>query len=394
MRKFRWVLCFLMVACFGGPTETGKPAETGDSSQPEPTACETLGLDATEMQAGEGSSDLYAIASDFTVTTTEGEWNFSENWSGCENYLFIQDEPSQTYGWPTGIWERDVEDLFERLPANTHLFFVSDATSGDEIDANLEMIQANVQDVLDDMDADTAAWWTARVHFITVRSILLEGWLGSLMMSPGWGVGIDRFQRIRYIGSYADYDRYSESYGWFEPNLSMAANEAIYYNFEADRQVEMDAKDATVVKVFNGERCSGSVSIEAELPDATTMATFDTLEIDLYMGCEGDGEYGDCPAWDYMAYLYLCDEEDSTSCSTEIGRWITTYHREGRWVYDVSPYLPLLAEGGERTFKFVTQGPYEIELDFRLSNTGKETRPDEIEYLYSGGTINSSYNVR
>ena len=393
----RWlVLCGLAFAVSCGGDEEPSPEETGspeDTSSVEASVCETLGLPVAELQAGDDSDALYAIASDFTVPTTDGDWNFADNWSGCETYLFIQDVPSQTAGWTTGIWERDVEDFFERLPLNTRVFFVSDEDTGEEIEANLGMIQEAVSDALDDMDSSTAAWWADRVHFITWRSILLEGWVGSVMMSPGWGVGIDRFQRIRYIGSYADYSRYDENYGWFAPNLSMAANESIYYNFEAERQTAMDAVDATVVEVFTGERCSGSVSVEADLPDAATMAEFDTLEIDLYMGCEGEGEYGYCPAWDYMAYLYLCDADDPDSCTTEIGRWITTYHREGRWVYDVSSYLPLMEEGGTRTFKFETTGPYELTLDLRLSNQSKETQAEEITYLYSGGTFNSSYNA-
>ena len=195
------------------------------------------------------------------------------------------------------------------------------------------------------------------------------------------------------------------------------------------------------------------------------------------MACVGDGEYGDCPAWDYMAYLWACDEptetnpysdtecqpyvaeilgacestgascradedctaEDGTSstcsgyvaaiaadtqtgtclaptgeevsasytcasdgsgygelacgCSTEIGRWITTYHREGRWVYDISAYLPLLARGGTQTMRYETSGPYEVTLDLRFSNQAKEARPEETTYLFAGGGIYTGSNA-
>ena len=34
-------------------------------------------------------------------------------------------------------------------------------------------------------------------------------------------------------------------------------------------------------------------------------------------------------------------------CDYEVGHWITSYHREGRWVHDVSGILPIFAAGGK-----------------------------------------------
>ena len=65
------------------------------------------------------------------------------------------------------------------------------------------------------------------------------------MRDPGWGFGIDRFQRIRYIGSCADPLRYDENAQWFRPNLPMAANEAVFYNFEKTREDALTAERAT-----------------------------------------------------------------------------------------------------------------------------------------------------
>src|SRR5207302_4969362 len=42
----------------------------------------------------------------------------------------------------------------------------------------------------------------------------------------------------------------------------------------------------------------------------------------------------------------------SMPLASEIGRWITTYHREGRWVTDASGMLALLHSGGMRRFRF------------------------------------------
>ena len=423
---------FLICACTPDPKETG--ADSGDSAAPD--VCAQLGYDVRPFEDAAEDPSLYATAADFTVTTTEGDWSLSEAWTGCDSYLLIQDSPSQNQGWPTGIWERDAQELFERLPRNVHLLFMSTATSTASIEESLDGLQAVIAEEEQFMEPEDWEWWQGHIHYVTQRAQAIPGWVGSLMQNPGWGVGIDRQQRIRYIGSYADYERYDSSYGWFEPNLGMVANEAIYYNFEAQREAELEQDDATVITVFDGDVVDNDVYATVDLPDADAMSGFDTLHIDCTMACEGDGEYGDCPAWDYMAYLYLCDDaaesnpygsqpcqpavdevmgtcaadgvaqetscrsaadcEDgsgvtwscegyvtpvdadtlpgtctdpygeqeeqsyvcndegsgyddlSCACDTEIGRWITTYHREGRWVYDNSSMLPLLASGGSR----------------------------------------------
>jgi hypothetical protein len=421
------------------PDETDPPVDTTDSTPAAGDPCEELGLPVRDFEAAAESDALYATAADFTVPTRAGDWTLSEHWTGCDSYLLIQDNPSQAQGWPTDLWARDVDTLFENLPRNTQLLFMSTGTSTTAIDASLDALTVQVDAALAAMDEADRAWWQARIAYVPQRAQIIDGWVGDIMSSPGWGVGIDRFQRIRYVGSYADPTRYYSSYGWFEPNLSMVANEVVQYNFEAEREAVLEADDALVVPVFEGDRVAGSVYKTVEIPDP---AAYDTLKIDAYMGCEGDGEYGDCPAWDYMAYLFMCDmpadsgnpyadtacepgatlegacssplgegttgtytcnEEgsgygdlDCSACSTELGRWITTYHREGRWVHDVSPLLPMLAGGGSREFRFETSGPYELDVSLRFSDSGKATRPQELVHLYSGcdltGDCNANYD--
>ena len=76
------------------------------------------------------------------------------------------------------------------------------------------------------------------------------------------------------------------------------------------------------------------VETEATFPTAAEMAAFDTLEIDLTMDCpdaEG-GEFGNCGEWDYLAHIRLWDE--ASQGWVEMARFITTYHRQGRYVVD------------------------------------------------------------
>ena len=80
-----------------------------------------------------------------------------------------------------------------------------------------------------------------------------------------------------------------------------------------------------------------------------------------------------------------------------MARFITTYHRESRWVVDASHALAWLQEGGDRTVRFEwapswnTQ-PSGITLSVRLSNQGKGAAPREIAPLFEGGSISATFN--
>lgn len=479
MRHLVSLLPLLALGCRDHGDSGAAPSDTVDTAGA--GVCAELGLPVRSFVEAEDDDSLFATAADFTVPTRSGDFTLSEHWTGCDVYLFIQDAPTQTLGWSTGLWERDVDDLFAALPDNVHLFFLSTATSTGEIEAALDDLQESVDEVLqEDFDEEARAWWESRVHYVTERAQVVEGWIGDTMWDPGWGTAIDRFQRLRYIGSYADYNRYDSSVGWFEPNLKMAANEALYYNYEAERAEALEALAPTTVTIFEDQEVDDNTYVEVELPGASELSAYDTVHLECHMGCGGEGEYGYCPAWDYMAYLYLCsepaqenpwsdtacqpeveegmgectvdgeatgescttdedcggdtglsatcegyqepveadtqegtclsplgEEEQATyvcneegtgyedldcSCDTEVGRWITTYHREGRWIHDISPMLPLLDEGGTRRFRFNTDGPYQLDVDLHFSNQGLDARPDSLEYLFSGGTIDEDYN--
>jgi hypothetical protein len=365
---------------------------------PDTFDCGDAGYTVRPFEDAEDSGALYATAADFTVQTTAGPWTLSEQWTGCETYLFIQDEPYQARNWPFALWERDVDTLLENLPDNAQVFFLSSSWEQNVIDEALADLKEQVDEILDDLSQDEQYRWFHRIHYVTEPGRGIDGWIGDLMKLPGWGIGVDRFQRLRYIGSYADPARYDAGRGWFAPNLSMAANEAVYYNFEAERDARLEAQDATVVPVFTGQEISdpGWAGVrgtaDVEFPDAETMQEFDSMEFDLYLACVGDGEYGNCPAWDYDVWLYLCDEGNPDACDTTVGHWITTYHREGRWVSDVSGLLPLLDSGGTRRLAFYTTQPYEVTLSIRLYDAGKEVRPFALVPLFAGGDFDADYN--
>jgi len=164
--------------------------------------CEETGLAPREFVDSAEDTALYAVAADFTVETRDGPWTLSEQWNGCDTYLFIADQPNQATGWPTDLWDRDVDELLQRLPRNVHVFFSSDYWNEDNRTAALDAMEADLEAALDAMEAEDADHLRPRLHIVTSSSDQIEGWLGDVMRIPGWGVGIDGLQRIRYIGSY------------------------------------------------------------------------------------------------------------------------------------------------------------------------------------------------
>ena len=382
----------------GAPNGDGGPDASVDAGPTPNPICEALGLPTAPFVDAESTTALRGIAADFSVPTTDGDFSLSASWTGCDVYLFIPEDPAQNSGdWGYDFWtvQADMNDLFDMTPKNVHFFFVPTGPDQAAVDASLAAVKEVVDHAIPSADAE---WWASRVHYVdSPASELASSWVGQILSYPGWGFGIDRAQRIRYIGSFGDPGRYFSSVGWFGPNISMVANEAVYYNFEAEREERLAAEDATVVQLWTQDPLAQGTApfdVDVTLPDATTMAGFDTLEFDMGMTCVGAGEYGNCPAWDYDVFLYLCDEDDPTICDDEVGHWITSYHREGRWVHDVSGILPMLADGGTRRFRLSISDPWEVTLSLRFSNQGKAARPVETTPLFAGQyTFDESYNA-
>ncbi len=217
------------------------------------------------------------------------------------------------------------------------------------------------------------------------------------------GFGIDRFQRIRGVGSFADVVRYDAALeGWpWADNLAYAAHEAQYFDFEAERQERLDAQDAagqvTVLPVWTGEILAEYADAEVTFPSAAEMATFDSLEIDVVANCPDEtlAEFNNCGAWDYLAHVWLLDVDGETWL--EMSRFITPYHREASYILDATQALPWLAEGGARTIRYSfapswnTQPTY-TEFSFRLGALEQDARPTQTHYLFGGGGFGGAYN--
>jgi len=218
-------------------------------------------------------------------------------------------------------------------------------------------------------------------------------------------MAVDHAGRVREFGSIPFPFNNLLTDGGEQPvdNLLMVAYEAQYMHYEHLRDRQLAAQDAagTVVRVplyqavwhddpgWTGRRAIA----EVDLPSGATMSEFDTLEVDFGMSCP-DNRRANCPAWDYLVYLYLCDKSNPDQCNVEFGRWITPYWSGGRWVTDLSPMLALINEGGKQRFGFWTVQRYKLDMTFRLSNRGKALVPKRAVPLLSGGDFHRDYNKR
>jgi peptide-N-glycosidase F-like protein len=372
----------------------------------EPAYCEPNGFPVRELDAtGPFGILRHDLADDFAVTLRDGtEWRLSAEWSGCESYVFVPSARSNSALDPTSIWERDVDVLLAKSPPNAHYFFVASRDPANA-EAELTAMQGRIDAALGALDPAMQEHWRARLHLVRDHASALGGWLGTLLAGLGEaGFGVDRAQRIRLLGSFADVNRFDQAlqnagqWPW-EANLGYAAYEVRHFEAEAARDAsEAAMSDVTVVTPWQDEVLADTVEKDVAFPDAATMATFDSFQIDLTMDCSDPAgpEFGNCGAWDYLSQIYLLDDDGVTW--VELGRFITTYHREGRYLVDATPMLVHLRQGGMRTLRFVVSPPwnpqaYLTRMDLRFANTMKGQTPSEATYLFSGADFNSGYNA-
>ena len=387
----------------GSADDTGGSAgdDTGDTDEPV-GVCASLGLEERAFDATEpGAWQRWQPAGDFSVALLDGStWTLSEQWTGCDTYIFLPyglatDEKNSESWWFTGV-----DELIERSPPNVHYFFVVEGRSSNDAEEFGPLMADEISAALAGLDTTDFEWWQDRLHVVDGPSAKQEGLVREMFAGAigYFGFGIDRRQRIRTLGYPPDVEAYDSSMSWpWSNELYSAASEAIYWNFEEERELRLEAVDADIYEVFGGDVYEQYEDGTLSLPDPATMAAYDTLEIDVLIECPDKDaqEISNCGAWDYLAYMWLYDED--TESWLEMGRFITTYHRESRWVVDGSHALAWLQDGGDRTVRFEwapswnTQ-PSGITLQVRLSNQGKGVAPRAATAIFSGGGISSTFN--
>lgn len=383
-------------------TSSGE-GSSSTGGEPVDPFCDELGLPRAELLEGEGT-DWGALAGEFSVETTFGPWTLAEHFTGCDSYLFINDQGSTT---ASGLRSTASAELFERSALGVHYFFLT--TSGDAL-AGAQQWESTIGAALAGLDADAQEHWSTRVHFVTDASGSVREFLQT---RPDQLVfGIDRAQRWDDPGSTSD-----TTTGAFAPSAPVLGYTSRYYNARHAQDLALAAqRDVTEVVVLDHyafePECDGScaglpngpfanannwVSWPAAFPDASAMAEFDTMEVLITAQC-GPSPDADCGHWDYEALLNLCDTEACDSQTHELARWITPYARPGtrRWVIDASHMLGMVREGGDWWVQFGmiwNMNPSVWDIRIRLRNAGKAAVVTQTVPAFSGNRgFNDDYN--
>lgn len=430
MRRLALLLASLVAACDDAPA--ARPADASNDLAvvpPDATPAEDAAPDAPATDArpapavpfaqGPYGANVRDLADDFTVPTQDGDWSLREHWTGEDSYVFLvyaPRNPASPTDYTAALFDGALADLLERSPRNVHYFFLWGANEPGFMEVRDRWL--GEVDALPEADR---AHWRPRVHFVPTRATMLDNWVGRMLAYRSRTAlpykrydavqfAIDRRQRIREVGMLGRL-----ATGGVLGDLTLLANEPTYYNWEWERDRRLAGERATVVELMRARTVNETAELDVALPDAATMATFDTMEVDLAMECPNHRD-GECGAWDYLSHLWLCEpappDPDAGAapdggdaggprwrCDREIARWITTYWREGRWVTDVSGMLALLRDGGPRHLRWYASRQwdpratdYVVSLSLRLSNRGRGMRPVEAVPLWRGGPWNAAYD--
>ncbi len=344
-----------------------------------------MALPAQDFSDGPYGDDFFTIAPDFNLPTLDGERSFRDLWTGEDSFIFL----GRTRGNPRwdGVWTSDRRLLIDNSPLNVHYIFFSFASDEAEALQDIQFMKSSVDDALIAIGGERAEHFRERVHYVTQPANRLQGWLNDVLTKRNFAAfAIDRFQRLREVGNM-------ELLGLQEgKQMGYLANEAMYFNYEWDVTQRIQSNERLIVPVFEEDASPGNrFSVDVHLPDAEALAQYDRLEVELQMDCPGRSD-ANCPEWDRLAHLYLCDDPDSDDCGIELARWITSYHRIGYWLTDVSQMLGFLREGGRQRFRFFAQDPWIISVNLHFSSSGGAA-PTRILPLWTGGAYKEDYNA-
>jgi hypothetical protein len=389
-----------------GTTDSGESGDAGtdtstdtgtDTGGEDPSAiCAELELPSSPLLETSGAS-WGELAGSFAVETTFGPWDLAQEYSGCESYVFVNhigDGQSDSLRGSFG------PELFERSPKNVHYFFLNNEA---DPEAGALVWQDAIGLALAPLDDATTQEWVDRVHFVTDPPATIAG-------------GVGEFFAANPNARLAAIDRFGR---WDDPNLVQSGSNLAYtprwYNHRHAVELELAAEDESgdITEVvlmdavefppdgppgqdgpfannFNNQVWS------AEFPDAATMAGFDTMEVVVTAWCGPDAG-ADCGHWDYEAFVHWCDSQACDGERREVFRWITPYARAGerKWVFEASPMLAMVREGGTQHFQFGMRwnmNPSTWDMRFRLSNSGGPGAAEAVPAFIGNKGFNDGYN--
>ncbi len=328
-------------------------------------------------------------AGDFSIKTEKKEWNFLKNRTNNDSYIFVLYKSSNSNS--ISLWKSEITNLLELSPENVHYFFIIDSP-----DSAFETIKSDIDKKLSETltIVSNENYWKNRIHISTTPLSKMNNWIKkwSQKYPSDFVFEIDRFQKIRKSGLL---------HSWQSQNLDLQF-EFIrflpeYFNFEFKREEEL--KKENNLKIISGiegkEFKNGNIIFDSNFPTQEEMKKYNNIEIDLKQECSNPKN---CE-WDRILKLYLCEDEKCEK-TKEIGRWITSYGRSGRWITNISSLFPLFSKGGKFRFKLeVWSDQYKNYLSFRLFNKQNQKAPTKLIPLFSGvphfdETYNTAYKTK
>ena len=347
-------LSLLLTGC-PTPTDPSPEPDAGapvDAGPAEATFCELQGLSERAFDATAPSAfQRRQPAGDFTVSLPFDEtFTLSERWTGCESYIFLPHDLPLSQSNPASLFTTDLAQLIENSPRNVHYFFVARGRVDAVASNAIRTLKSNIETLLETMSDEDYDHWMDHLHVVRGGTNDIDGLVGSMFSSAvgarGWA--IDRFQRIRGIGGLADVNARTNAEGGRRrafPRLGAQTDP------RRTRQERLDAETPPRSRSSTARSKSSTPTVRW-CSDAATMAGFATMEFDILMECpdRDRAEFGNCGEWDYLGHVWLRDAADENWL--EMGRIITTYHRESRWIMDASWALAWLQDGGERTIRY------------------------------------------
>lgn len=390
----------------GGATSDGGVVDSPASDASNLDASADEGVDAAPdsgvcFSSGPYGTNIGDVAAPFTLPSSDGDYSFTDSWDCTQSVVVVGFSPGDAQS--DQLFRSDIGNLvYPGTQPHAHYVFVAFHNAS----IVMPQLRTRAETALAALTPEDAADWRTHLHFIDMADGLATGtWVSGIFSALRVNAfAIDRFQRIRNVGSLSPFTG-----GAFTPDLGAVRFEPEHFDFEWAREQRLATEGATVVTgigalTTHGERWPWSdpattptepVFFDATFPSAATMATFDTLEIDLSMTCVGHDETR-CNEWDRLLDLYLCPDGmghgmcGMRDASNQVARWITSYHREGRWVTDITPMLARFLAGGAFHFYLNTpqvdnqMNPMILDLSFRLSNQHKPDKPFALQLFADG----------
>lgn len=428
-----------LAACESDPCATTCLTDPAVKTCESAADCLDLATGGAPWQTGPYKSGWRTLAGDPMVPVEGGNFSVQEHWNGRNSFVFLLTQDGFAYA--AQLWKTKLKAVLQASPTNVHYTFFAvagkDAAAAQQLVDNQRDTFAATMETLTPLEQ--CRWWR-RVHFATAPLQNFGGPLKDQIAAVGGqaAFGIDRSQQWRQVGLL-------QTVGG-TPDLKLLTYEPRYWNYEVARAAEVNKYPELAVPVHAAKDGAG-FDLVVDLPPAAELAQWDTLLVDLGAWCK-DHKDENCAEWDYIASASLCEQPlgavasqkcqpavagsaDVTAvaaetkacsctglngetverkatckadgsgfgacecgCPLEIARWITTYHREGRWISDITPALAQLGKGGKHRIRFDAANIPMADLTLRFQKRGNPLRPVKLVELFGGGSFNQDYNKK